>query len=652
VDRYRAIVAGALALGLLGAPDARALALQLGDPTTRQVRVAFEQSSADWASDLRTAHEAAGPDLAASFSSDGSVANVVLAASALEGELGGLALPGSASDWVLRLDVATGDVLSIAFSFATPDFLAQTGPWSVAVATDSTATVGFLPSFRTCTGPPRCELVAGEELDPASGWLLGVGSARVDGLGSVFWASDVRVQEVPEPAAALLLLLGAIALVGLRRGATPALAAAALLLHVAGTSCEPSDPTGAIVDPSVAIVDPASDGVTLAASATAEIALSPALAGDESLEAELEQGIDAPSGPVVEDRTADLVLAPDGSSASWLVPDLAPGRNRLSVVRRAAGEAVASASRVIDRGGYHGAAGGAFGAGVRYRTWSRPSSLDPAETRTIDVAVWYPTADPSAQPSSPIGIELRAVLDAPPVPGAEALPTVIFSHGNCGWEGQSSYLMSELARAGYQVVAPAHAGNTVLDPDCGQALSQDFADRLDDVALLIDALAAWSADAGDPLAGLLDPDRLGLLGYSAGGFTVIPVAAADARVRALVALATPVTNPGLLPLAIPTLLVAGELDTTAPVSFVETFVYDYLAPPRYLAVLEGAGHSNFANQCQTPFVDCVPGEVDVDTIHARIVALVRGFLGPRLVGDVRGASLLAAGEGVSLTADP
>ena len=44
--------------------------------------------------------------------------------------------------------------------------------------------------------------------------------------------------------------------------------------------------------------------------------------------------------------------------------------------------------------------------------------------------------------------------------------------------------------------------------------------------------------------------------------------------------------------------------------------------------------------------------LDVETIHARIVALVRGFLGPRLVGDVRGASLLSADEGVTLLADP
>lgn len=641
----QACVAGLLAL----APGlAAALPLDLADPTPRPVAIRFERSAADLASDLRTPHEAFGPERLAGFASDGAVATIVLPGTALAAELGARALPGSATDWVLRLDVATGEVLSVAYSFLTAIFLAVDGPWQVVVEEGSADPVGFLPSFRACTGPPRCELVSGEAYDAVTGRLLAVGTASVDGLGAAFSRSDVALAEVPEPRASALLALAFAAAVACarrpsrrppRRRLAPALGIAALL----GAGCGPG----------IAISDPAADLVLLAPALDVTLTLEPPLAAGEAVEAVLERGLDAPGGPASQDLGASLALAADGASATLALSGLAPGRNRLTATRRAAdASVVASAERILDRGGFHGPAGGDFGAAVLYRTLSRPSSLDPSQTRSIDVAVWYPSADPAAEPALAIELDLQAVLGAPVAAGAAALPTLVFSHGDCGWEGQSAYLLADLARAGFLVAAPAHAGNTVVDPGCNAFLVAGFAERLDDVRALLGALADWSAEPGGALAGLLDPARMGLVGFSAGGLTSIPIAFEDARVAALVALATPVSAPGFLPLPVPALLVAGELDTTAPPAITKFFIYDGLVAPRFMATLASTAHSNFATQCQTPYGDCVPGSEPVATLHARIRRVVRGFLGRHLAGDVRWESLLAAGDGVALLADP
>jgi dienelactone hydrolase len=78
--------------------------------------------------------------------------------------------------------------------------------------------------------------------------------------------------------------------------------------------------------------------------------------------------------------------------------------------------------------------------------------------------------------------------------------------------------------------------------------SADPVVRVRDLTLVIDALLAHNAASGDPLAGSIDPDRIGISGISAGAAAAIGVAggveaagvSADPRIKAMV-----VYEPGL-----------------------------------------------------------------------------------------------------------
>jgi dienelactone hydrolase len=100
-----------------------------------------------------------------------------------------------------------------------------------------------------------------------------------------------------------------------------------------------------------------------------------------------------------------------------------------------------------------------------------------------------------------------------------------------------------------------------------------IASRVPDVRFILDHLL----DAADLE---LDPARIGLVGHSFGGWTVLATPEVEPRVRAVVALA-PGGNahprPGILPLKltfawacdIPTMYLAAELDTPIPLAAVQ-----------------------------------------------------------------------------------
>ena len=190
---------------------------------------------------------------------------------------------------------------------------------------------------------------------------------------------------------------------------------------------------------------------------------------------------------------------------------------------------------------------------------------------------------------------------------AGAMPIVIFSHGFGGCPTQSSFLTAALAGSGYLVVAPRHAdagcgGHSGAQP--GQApieipgiWNEDtWRDRYDDVVAILAALRADPA-----FAGTIDWEKLGLMGHSVGGYTVLGLAGAWSSwripgVKAVVAL-----SPSCAPFLGP----AGRLDAlTAPVLFqggtmdlgITPFLrrnggcYDKARAPARLLVFRGAGH--------------------------------------------------------------
>lgn len=105
----------------------------------------------------------------------------------------------------------------------------------------------------------------------------------------------------------------------------------------------------------------------------------------------------------------------------------------------------------------------------------------------------------------------------PSTPGPH--PVVLFSHGFRGVNVQSHTILKVLQGAGYVVLAPNHQDSFV------QGGNVEWGGRWTDASQRSrgeDLVAVWKAALADPeLAPQLDPARVGLVGHSLGGYTVL-----------------------------------------------------------------------------------------------------------------------------------
>ena len=168
--------------------------------------------------------------------------------------------------------------------------------------------------------------------------------------------------------------------------------------------------------------------------------------------------------------------------------------------------------------------------GERHLTAVNPTAaLRDAERRdTLQVTVWYPAMADATEASLDIGPPGKPLFKvgsaAPDAAFADDArrPVILFSHGFGGNARIMAWFTLPLARAGYVVIAVDHPGNNAVDK-MTVAGAIMFWDRPGDLA------AALNAAKADPaIAPHLDLDRLGVAGFSAGGFTAI--AATGARV--------------------------------------------------------------------------------------------------------------------------
>jgi len=138
---------------------------------------------------------------------------------------------------------------------------------------------------------------------------------------------------------------------------------------------------------------------------------------------------------------------------------------------------------------------------------------------SVRVTVWYPAAAGAAEeridlgpPGKPLFV-VGAVAPGAAFADARPRPVILFSHGFGGTARMMGWFGVPLARAGYVVVAVDHPGNNGLDKmtAAGAILSWDRAQ---------DLRAALDAAKADPAIGPhLDQKRIGVAGFSAGGFT-------------------------------------------------------------------------------------------------------------------------------------
>ncbi len=196
----------------------------------------------------------------------------------------------------------------------------------------------------------------------------------------------------------------------------------------------------------------------------------------------------------------------------------------------------------------------------------------------------------------------------PDAEGGAARPVIVFSHGFHGCATQSRFLAAALVDAGYIVFAPNHRDATCdggagrwRDPpeeSFGRPMAwseQTYASRADDIRRLVDALKqdeAWR--------GRIDWSRLGLVGHSLGGYTVLGLAGAWpgwklAGVKAVLAL-SPYVQPYLARgslggLSAPVMYQGGTYDLfMTPAVRRHDGAYDRSPAPKYYVELRHAGH--------------------------------------------------------------
>ena len=131
-------------------------------------------------------------------------------------------------------------------------------------------------------------------------------------------------------------------------------------------------------------------------------------------------------------------------------------------------------------------------------------------------AIWYPC---EAKPKDVelgdrgVGVDygLIGVKDCP-VTGAK-LPLIVISHGYVGWFGGHHDTAAALADAGFVVAAINHPGDNANDSSRKDDLSSFFSRPADMIRLLDFVLHEWKDSA------VVDPTRIGLFGFSKGGYT-------------------------------------------------------------------------------------------------------------------------------------
>jgi predicted dienelactone hydrolase len=147
---------------------------------------------------------------------------------------------------------------------------------------------------------------------------------------------------------------------------------------------------------------------------------------------------------------------------------------------------------------------------VSAQGFERVTVPDPMD-KPLEVAIWYPSAAPiSQQRDNPAGQSLAL---GGPVNG-EHLPLIVVSHGNGGFSDTHADTALALADAGFVVAAVTHTGDNYSDES--YPASRWMVDRPRHIRLVIDyMLNTWRGH------NRIDPLRVGMFGFSAGGYTAL-----------------------------------------------------------------------------------------------------------------------------------
>jgi dienelactone hydrolase len=166
------------------------------------------------------------------------------------------------------------------------------------------------------------------------------------------------------------------------------------------------------------------------------------------------------------------------------------------------------------------------------RATSPNGSFAGAPSRTLPTQFWYPAEGAAGNPPT---------ADGSPDRGHGPYPMVLFAHGYDVTPGFYAPLLERWAAAGYVVVAPTFP---ILSGTPGGASHVDYEQTFADGSFVITKVLGLGGD--DPLAGLVDPDRIAAAGHSDGEVISFGLGflqcCRDQRVRSVIAMAGDLSN--------------------------------------------------------------------------------------------------------------
>jgi dienelactone hydrolase len=222
-------------------------------------------------------------------------------------------------------------------------------------------------------------------------------------------------------------------------------------------------------------------------------------------------------------------------------------------------------------------------------------AVDKARDRRFPCEIWYPA--------------VAQAREAEAQPGR--YPLVVYSHHSGGHRLAASYLSTHLASHGHVVAALDHsevvAPELALPPDdtperrIAWAARHWGPARVPDISFLIDQLL-------DTAPAQLDADRVGIVGFSFGGWTALAAPDVEPRIGSVVALAPSGSEPappGTIPLAlrfawgrdIPTLFLVGDEDASLPLAGMRQ-LYERTPGRKRMMVLHRADHLHFVDDVE------------------------------------------------------
>lgn len=212
------------------------------------------------------------------------------------------------------------------------------------------------------------------------------------------------------------------------------------------------------------------------------------------------------------------------------------------------------------------------------RTTSANGSFGGASTRTLPTEFWYPAAGAAGG---------GAVADGIPDRDHGPYPLVLFAHGYAVTPDFYAPLLERWAAAGYVVAAPVFP---ILSGSDGGASHVDYEKTFGDASFVITQVLALGS--GEPLAGLVDPDRIAAAGHSDGEVVSFGVGflecCRDPRVRSVLAMAGDLSNannPHVRDTGTPILHVMETDDEYDPYPHSIQWDRDNLTAPRWMVSL-------------------------------------------------------------------